>query len=781
MQPNSLSTIGGEFADPLREAAFQAERLPETLRHARLLFGLAAILNFLFLASDWRFAGDPHFVVAVPARLGVVVVSLLCLGLAPRAQNFPWLQRLILGWEMATAVCVALLVSSRSDIALFVVLMLPAIFLLVVPTSFRWTVMVGVGTSGLLLAGYALPPPLPATSIGLGLAAVMANVALLLVVVRSNRLRRLEWIAMQAERRANQELQDSRQLFEALFKAVPIPVVVSDQRDGRFVNMNDAARSFFEIGTPGDLEVLSTRDLIGIAERKRVQAELDRHATVRDIEIALRTVEGDRRDVLLSADSVQIGSRPCVITSLVDITSRKAAEEMIRDAAHHDVLTGLPNRALFQATLDASLARAEREQSHIGLILLDLDAFKEVNDTLGHDAGDMLLKEVAQRLSTLVGPGDLVARLGGDEFVLILAGDSGTREQSQRIHAVAAAIPDVLAPAVAIGGRSVSPRASLGLSLYPEHARNAADLLTNADLALYAAKAAGRNQAALFKPALRANIEERVTIAREIRTALEEGGIVPFYQPKVNLDTGAIVGFEALARWHHPARGLLAPAAFASAFDDPEIGAALGTRIAQQVALDLRSWLTSGLDPGRIFVNLSTAQFVERDLAETFLTMLEASGLPTARLGVEVTETVLLGGRGERVAEVLERLHAAGIRVALDDFGTGYASLTHLKRFPVDEIKVDRSFVNDLTRDVNDAAIVTAVLQLGRSLGLDVTAEGVETVEQARFLQAGGCTFAQGYLYAKPIASSRIPRLLQKGVGALATPSAEFADLAAAG
>ena len=781
MQPNSLSTVGGEFLDPQREAAFQAERLPETLRHARLLFGLAAILNFLFLASDWRFLGDPHFTVAVPARLGVVVISLICLGLAPRATNFPALQRLILGWEAAAAIGVALLVSSRSDIALFVVLMLPAVFLLVAPTRFRWTVVVGVGTSGLLLAAYALPPPLPATSIGLGLAAVMANVSLLLVVVRSNRLRRLEWIAMQAERRANRDLLESRQLFEALFTAVPIPVVVSDAQDGRFVNMNDAARSFFGIDNPGNLPALSTRTFIDKPDRRRVQGALDRHRTVRDIEVPLRTIDGAHRDVLLSADAVQIGHRPCVITSLVDITARKAAEETIRDAAHHDVLTGLPNRALFHLTLDAALARAEREASQVGLILLDLDAFKEVNDTLGHDAGDILLKEVAIRLSGLVEPGDLVARLGGDEFVLITAGTRDGAGESPRIDAVAAAVLDVLGPAVAIAGRSVSPRASLGLALYPDHARNAADLLTNADLALYAAKAAGRNQAALFKPALRASIEERVTVAREIRAGLAEGGIVPFYQPKVHLGTGAIVGFEALARWHHPARGLLAPAAFASAFDDPEIGAALGASIAQQVARDLRSWLASGLDPGRVFVNLSTAQFADRDLAESFLAMLAAIGVPTERLGVEVTETVLLGGRGERVSDVLKRLHVAGIRVALDDFGTGYASLTHLKRFPVDEIKVDRSFINDLTRDVNDVAIVTAVLQLGRSLGLDVTAEGVETVEQARFLEAGGCSFAQGYLYAKPTAASRIPWLLSKGLGVSRTPRAVFSDLAAAG
>ncbi|MEA1831816.1 EAL domain-containing protein [Methylobacterium durans] len=776
MDRPTLKTISGELASPEREAEFQHERLPETLRHARLLFGLSIVLNFSFLASDWRFFGDPHFLVAVPARLGLVVASILCLGIAPSVRSFPALQRLMLAWETAAAISVALLVSSRSDIALFVVLLLPAIFLLVVPTSFRWTVAVGLGTSGLLLLSYMLPPPLPQTALGLVLAAAIANAALLLVVVRSNRLRRLEWLAVQAERSAHERLVESRQLFETLFKAVPIPVSVTDLANGEIVSMNDAAMRFFGMDAAGGPASLTTRDLLGLPERRRLQAELDCHGTVRDLEVPVRAVGGVAHDALVFADRAEIGGRACVIASLVDITSRKAVEETIREAAHHDVLTGLPNRALFQATLDDALRRAEDDGSRVGLILLDLDAFKEVNDTLGHDAGDLLLKEVGRRLSHIVGPRDLVARLGGDEFVVIACGEDDLCAPSRRVHEVAQAIIDGLTLPIAIGGRSVSPRASLGVALFPEHARTSADLLTDADLALYAAKAAGRNRMTVFAPALRASIEERVTVAREIRAALDEGWIVPFYQPKMSLRTGAVVGFEALARWRHPTRGFLSPAAFASVFDDAEIGAALGFSIAEQVARDIRHWISRGFDPGRIFVNLSTAQFAEEDLAGRLLAILSEAGVEVARFGVEVTETVLIGGQGERVAQTLERLHAAGVRVALDDFGTGYASLTHLKRFPVDEIKIDRSFVNDLTHDANDAAIVTAVLQLGRSLGLDVTAEGIETPEQAAFLQAGGCTFAQGYLYGKPVAGSRVPWILAR-----AAPEDDPLPLAAAG
>ncbi|GJE59486.1 putative bifunctional diguanylate cyclase/phosphodiesterase [Methylobacterium trifolii] len=760
MERSSLSKVGGEFLCPEHEAAFRAARLPETMRHARLLFLLSAGLNFLFLASDWRFHGQPHFYCAVPARSFLVAFSLLCLWLAPGRRSFPALQRLLLVWQAVAAICVAILVTSRSDIALFVLLLLPAIFQLVLPTSFRWTLIAGIGTSGLLTASYLLPPPFSGTALGLVLAVVIENVALLLVVIRSNRLRRLEWSAVRAHQRANDELDRSQRLFETLFRAVPIPVVVSTIPEGRFSGMNDAALRMFGLGGIEQAQALSTRDLMPACHRRRLQADIDRNVAIRDVEVSITTVDGQSRDTLISAEALNIGGESILISSLVDITDRKAAEGAIRMAAHHDALTGLPNRSLFQATIDADIAVAARTGGRVGLILLDLDDFKGVNDTLGHAAGDALLQTVAQRLSAIAEPGDLVARLGGDEFVVICACDTLPGQPTRRINQAAAAILEGLNPSVALAGRIVSPRASLGIVLFPDHADNSADLLTNADLALYAAKAAGRNQAAMFQPAMRARIEERVTVAREMRLALERGRIVPYYQPKVCFESGRVVGFEALARWRHPERGVLGPAAFATAFDDHEVGAAIGASLATQVARDVGTWIADGLDPGRVFINLSTAQFTERDFPDSLLAIFDAAGVPRARFGVEVTETVLLGGRCDRVSEVLDRLHAAGVRVALDDFGTGYASLTHLKRFPVDEIKVDRSFVADVIQDANDAAIVTAVLQLGRSLGLDVTAEGVETAEQVAFLQAAGCSYAQGYLYARPSPAADVPGML---------------------
>ncbi|GBU16597.1 MULTISPECIES: EAL domain-containing protein [Methylobacterium] len=762
-----LSRIGGEFLCPAQEAAFQAGRLPETRRHARLMFALSTVLNFAFLASDWRFYGEPHFWVAVPARLIVVFASIACFLLAARVSEFRVLQRIMLAWEAIATISIAFLVSSRSDIALFVVLLLPTLFMLVVPTSFRWTVIVAFGSSAILMAAYMLPPPIPATALGLILALSIQIIGLLLSVMRSNRLRRLEWAAAEAQRRANLDLAESKRLVEAMFGAVPVPVVVST-RTGRIASMNEAAIRFFRIPRQDGYAHLTTRDLVPSEGRRRIHAGITAHQKVRNIELPLQTADGHQRQVLLSAGRVDIAGEECVVSSLVDITDRKADEQAVQRAATHDALTGLPNRALFQTTLDTAIVSAAVGASSVGLILLDLDAFKEINDTLGHDAGDTLLIEIARRLSGTVGGKDLVARLGGDEFVIVVA--DGARhgpDGNRRILAVAQAVFDVLGAPVAVAGRNIQTRASLGLALYPQQAASSAELLTNADLALYAAKGAGRNRAALFEPALRTRIDARVRLNQEFRAALDEGRIVPFYQPKVSFATGRVVGFEALTRWNHAVKGILSPGAFESVFDDAEIGVLLGSNLAEQVVADIAGWLAVGIDPGRVFINLSTAQFADKALAEKLLAVLEQYGVPPERLGVEVTETVLLNGQAERICEVLNALQAAGIRVALDDFGTGYASLTHLKRFPVDEIKIDRSFVSDLTRDANDAAIVTALLRLGRSLGLDVTAEGVETSEQAMFLDLGGCTCAQGYLYSRPMAGRDVPPYLERPEPAL--------------
>jgi diguanylate cyclase (GGDEF)-like protein len=758
MCSDRLRVIAGEFAAPEREAAFQSERLSETRRHARLTFFVAAFVYMLIIVSDWHYADRETFWDALPLRLTIIATSLGSCLAARHVATFSRLQNILLAWSAITTAAVTALCALRPAVAPFVTLTLPALYLLVLPMRFWWTLTSALACAAALLSLQSVQSTLVALAVPL----IVVDVALTVLLVRGNRLRRMEWAAVEAGRRANESLAESRRLFETMFKAVPIPIVVSRQADGRIMDANDAAFAFFGFPRQADLSTIRTHDVIGPAERRLVQNHLDDDGLVQNLEVSVNGIGGERHDVLLSVAKVDVGGSPCTISSLVDITHRKIVEERIWQAAHHDALTGLPNRALFQATLETAISRAQATGSSLGLILVDLDAFKEINDALGHDAGDVVLKEAARRLKSVAGAGDLVARLGGDEFVVVVSGDGSTDGIfSERLQALAEKILDVLDPALPLNGRLVAPRASLGLAVFPDHGHQSVDLFTNADLALYASKGAGRRRATLFVPSLRVETEARGTIAREMRVALDEGGLVPFYQPKIELRDGQVVGFEALARWQHPSRGLLTPADFMSAFDDPEIGAAVGHCLLRRICADVAGWLAQGLDPGRVFLNLSSAQFAQDDLARTIFDEIARAGLNPDRIGIEVTETVLLGGHGDRVAPVLDALHAGGLSIALDDFGTGYASLTHLKQFPVSEIKVDRSFVRDLERDADDAAIVTAVLHLGRSLGLDVTAEGVETPAQARFLEKQGCAYAQGYLYSKPMPPSRVPWFLK--------------------
>ncbi|MDP3318038.1 MAG: EAL domain-containing protein, partial [Bosea sp. (in: a-proteobacteria)] len=442
-----------------------------------------------------------------------------------------------------------------------------------------------------------------------------------------------------------------------------------------------------------------------------------------------------------------------------DISDRKATEKAIWQTANHDPLTGLPNRALFQTRLEDALETAELAGTGVGLLLLDLDDFKDINDTLGHAAGDQLLAETAARLTRLVGDRGVVARVGGDEFAIVLVEQPGLAD----IASCADGIVEALRTTFDYLGRALSTKASIGVAAFPEHHRDPVELMKDADIALYRAKEGGRSRAVVYSPAARDLMERRVSILREVRQGLEAAEFFPHYQPKVSLATGEIVGFEALARWRHPTLGLLTPAYFGSAFDDQEISTALATAMIGQVASDMRAWLDQGLEFGRVAVNLASADFADRTLATRIMALLDAADVPTSHFEIEVTETVFLGRQTEGAAAVLSECHKAGISIALDDFGTGFASLTHLKQFPVDHIKIDQSFVRNLETDRDDAAIVAAVVGLGRNMGMRITAEGVENAGQADRLREAGCDFGQGYFYAKPAFAERVPWMIRNG------------------
>lgn len=478
------------------------------------------------------------------------------------------------------------------------------------------------------------------------------------------------------------------------------------------------------------------------------------HATAFDT-MEFRYTLPDGRSLWLASRAQRAGPHR-VVGVTFDISDRKSAEEEIWRTANHDLLTGLPNRLLFQQRLEAALNNAKQNKTQVSLLLIDLDDFKDVNDSMGHDAGDALLTETAARLAEMMRDCDTVARLGGDEFAVIVV---EPLKLSNALNLAEGILKRIRQP-FNYEGRTIISRASIGVAAYPEHDTEPAELVKDADIALYRAKAEGRGRVAVFSPVMRAAAEQRLALARTVREAISRDEFIPFYQPKICLKTGGVIGLEALARWQHPERGLLTPAVFKDAFDDPELATVLSKRLIGKVVSDIRRWLEAGLNPGRVAVNLASSEFSHPDLADDILRVLSLAKVPTAHFEVEVTERVLLDGRSDQVAATLQKLRRHGVQIALDDFGTGYASLTHLKQFPVGHIKIDRSFVRDLEWDEGNAAIIAAVIGLGKSLGLQVTAEGVETEGQSQLLCEMGCHIGQGYLFAKPMPAVEATRLI---------------------
>lgn len=753
---NQLLHFSGEFRDRLREDQFQSSRLAETLKQTRLLFLFSAILNTLFLASDWRFHGQPHFFVAIPARSLVILISLACLWLNGCCASFRSAQRVMLLWQWTTAPAVAMLVSSHSDIALFVVLMLPMIYFLVVPTSFRWT-LISAGTCSLmLLAAYALPHPSMATIAGLLLAVLTFNSALAIMVGRANRLRRLEWSAARAAQQAREALAHSRDVLETIFSAVPVPLVVTTG-DGEVVKVNDAAVAFYG-NRPEALTSAMRNMYINPADQQLIHARLEQDREVDAFETQLRRHDGSVRDVLISSRCTTIEDEQCFVSSAVDITDRKLVELHLAELAMSDPLTGLANRSHFMTMAERAMTVATETGGHLAVLLLDVDDFKQVNDTAGHDAGDALLRAVAARLQASVRPGDVVARLGGDEFAVLLTGLSNEAD----LQSVMQRMMKRLAEPLGHAGRSLACKASIGASLFPHHAGQIEDLMKYADIALYEAKARGRGRACKFEPSMLAAWEQQAAMLYSAREAIVRNELVPFYQPKVDLASGRIIGFEALLRWVKPDGTIALPGTICAAFEHPDLAQAISARMIAGVLKDIARWEAEGMDIGHVAINVSGADLRNEHFPETLLANLSAAGVPSSRIELEVTESVFLGRGAEGVERALRRLSEARVGIALDDFGTGYASLSHLKQFPIDVIKIDQRFVRDLQDDPDDAAIVRAVLNLSYSLGIKTVAEGIETSAQADYLHAGGCHFGQGFLFSPAVVADEVPALFKR-------------------
>jgi len=446
------------------------------------------------------------------------------------------------------------------------------------------------------------------------------------------------------------------------------------------------------------------------------------------------------------------------VVHYTDITELKRREQQIQHLAFHDALTGLPNRLLFHTRIEESLADAQAKGAAIAVMCLDLDHFKNVNDSLGHAAGDALLRIVGDRLLECVREGDTVARLGGDEFGIVLA----NLNDAEFATTLAWRIISALHQSVDLSGHQAVIGTSIGIAISPTDGTDGDELLKNADLALYRAKADGRGTFRFFEAEMDARAQARRSLEIDLRQATAKGELELHYQPQVHLETNAVTGFEALVRWRHPQRGLVPPEEFIPLAEETGIITEIGEWVLRQACTDAMKWP----DSTKVAVNVSPAQFRDRDLAQQIAEILAETGCPPTRLEIEITESLLLRDANAKLS-TLDELRRLGLRVSMDDFGTGFSSLSNLRSFPFDKIKIDRSFVRELDRSPDSAAIVRAVLGLGRSLGISTCAEGVETAEQMAALREQGCTEVQGFYLSTPKPLEEVTAML--GTGATAS------------
>lgn len=476
---------------------------------------------------------------------------------------------------------------------------------------------------------------------------------------------------------------------------------------------------------PNGLEPFETEALIMLARQVEMQLELRR----------------------------RINEARCDNERQVQLTNR------LNWVANHDQLTELPNRALFQQQLKSAIANSRTHKSKTVVMLIDVDHFKQVNDSHGHDAGDALLCAIARRLKSIIGTIGTVARIGGDEFAVILPDVVARSDLDQLITGGL----DSLRKPFEHNGRSVECRASVGLAIFPDHAGSEEQLIKNADLALADAKLAGRNCAKIFRPALAREFDTVTAMLECARHAIDHSLIRPFYQPKLSLETGQIKGFEALLRWKNSAGAIEYPSSIAPAFEDRELAIAISDRMIDCILSDMHDWTATGVKFDHVAINTSAADFASNEFGERLLEKISQFDVLPTMIEIEVTESVILSRGAEQVHRALSLLRKNGVRIALDDFGTGYASLTSLKQFPITTLKIDKSFVSGLCKNIDDEAIVSALINIGNTLNIETVSEGVETWEQVKKLVELGATVGQGFVFSKAVGSEKIPLFCTRG------------------
>jgi len=570
------------------------------------------------------------------------------------------------------------------------------------------------------------------------------------------------WVAtyedVTEQRRTERDRDRTRAFLDLIIDNVPSAIFVKNAIDRKYVLVNRAGERFWG---------LSRQTMVG-KTAEEVFPEIEaRNIEARDDEL-LQSGKSlfDEREILTPCDGVRsISSRRLTFTNesekaryvlgvVDDVTERKTAEARIAQLAHYDPLTGLPNRTLFREQLEKELSFVRRG-SQLAVLYLDLDNFKSINDTLGHPCGDELLKAVAQRLRSCLRETDLIARLGGDEFAIVqtpLQDPKDAEALAQRIRQA------VTGDAYELDGHRTTTDLSIGIALAPGDGTEMDDLVKHADLALYGAKAEGRANYRYFEPEMNARMKQRRSLEIDLRSAIANDEFELHYQPLINLQTQAITGCEALLRWRHPQRGMILPLSFIPVAEETGLINAIGDWVLRRACLEAMNWPRNV----SVAVNVSPVQFKNPSLVLTVIGALAASGLPAHRLELEVTESVLMQNN-EATLAMLHQFRDLGVRISMDDFGTGYSSLSYLRSFPFDKIKIDRSFIGDLSKGDDAVAIVQAILSLATSLKMTTTAEGVETADQQNMLRATGCNEMQGYLFSPPRPANEIARLFNAG------------------